>query len=433
MKKKTYRSGFGNHFESEAQKGALPRGRNNPQKAPLGLYAEQLNGSAFTESRKLGQKVWMYRIQPSVKRKAYRLLNKNPAFGARAPVPSSPEALRWNPMPYPKNKKDFLSGLVAFLLAGCPFLRTGSNVYLYALNTGMGRRFFCNTDGDFLLVPQEGELLLRTELGEIELSPSEIAVVPRGLRFQVNPLGKTARGYVLENFGQHFVLPERGPVGANGFANERDFFSPLAAYEDKRGSHEIVSKFGAHLWSCEQDHSPLDVVAWHGNYVPYKYDLRCFNTMGTVSFDHPDPSIFTVLTSASAIQGVANVDFVIFPERWMVAEETFRPPYYHRNIMSEYMGLIKGVYDAKEQGFVPGGGSLHNVMTPHGPEADVFEKASNAKLEPVKQKDTLAFMFESSLMYQPTEFAMNGGFLQKDYLDCWQGLKVNFRKKQEGI
>lgn len=431
MKKKSYQTGFGNHFESEALPGALPVGRNNPQQAPLGLYAEQLNGSAFTESRKLGQKVWMYRMQPSVSRKAYRSLSETPAFGAVAPIPSTPEALRWNPQPYPKTKTDFLSGLVAVAVSGCPLLRTGSNIHLYAINTGMKNRFFCDADGDFLILPQEGVLQVRTELGDLTVAPCEVAVVPRGIRFQVNPVGKTARGYALENFGPHFVLPERGPVGANGFANERDFMVPVAAFEDARGKFEIVTKFASHLWQYEQDHSPLDVVAWHGNYVPYKYDLRRFNTMGTVSYDHPDPSIFTVLTSPSALPGVANVDFVIFPERWMVAEDTFRPPYYHRNVMSEYMGLIEGVYDAKEDGFVPGGGSLHNVMTPHGPEADVFAKALNAKLEPVKQKNTLAFMFESSLLYQPTEFAMTGGLLQDDYLECWQGLKPALKRTKK--
>ena len=168
----------------------------------------------------------------------------------------------------------------------------------------------------------------------------------------------------------------------------------------------------------------IDVVGWHGNYAPYKYDLTRFNTMNTVSFDHPDPSIFTVLTSPSAKPGTANVDFVIFPPRWMVGEDTFRPPYFHRNVMSEYMGLINGVYDAKPAGgFEPGGGSLHNCMTPHGPETEAFNAASNAKLKPEYLGSTLAFMFESSLVYSPTRHGLETPALQKNYLNCWRGMK----------
>jgi homogentisate 1,2-dioxygenase len=306
----------------------------------------------------------------------------------------------------------------------------GFHIHLYSLSRGMDRRFFMNADADFLFVPNDGALEIRTELGRMEVSPGEIALVPRGMKFQANPLdGKaTCSGYLGENYGAPFRLPELGPIGANGLAHRRHFLTPMAAFEDREGEYELIGKFGGELWRATLGHSPLDVVAWHGNYVPFKYDLRKFNTIGTVSFDHPDPSIFTVLTSPTDTPGTANVDFVIFPPRWMVAENTFRPPYFHRNCMSEYMGLIEGVYDAKiGGGFVPGGGSLHNFYSAHGPDSETFESASAASLKPHKIDQTLAFMFESRTPYLVTDYARQGGFLQGDYQDCWQGFKKHFR------
>lgn len=306
---------------------------------------------------------------------------------------------------------------------------TGAAIHLYAATTSMQRNYFYNADGDFLIVPQEGSLLFKTEMGMLHVSPGEIIVIPRGIKFQVELISEKARGYVLENFGAPFRLPDLGVIGANGLANPRDFKAPVAAYEDEQNDFTLITKFQGRLWSAPIQHSPLDVVAWHGNYAPYKYDLRLFNTLNSVSYDHPDPSIFTVLTSPSAIPGVANVDFVIFPSRWMVASDTFRPPYFHRNIMSEYMGLIHGKYDAKQTGFLPGGGSLHNCMSAHGPDAEAYQQAVSTTLKPEFYEDTLAFMFECRQVWRLTSAAYHSPQRQKNYQACWSGLSANFKVK----
>jgi homogentisate 1,2-dioxygenase len=424
-----YNSGFGNHFATEAVPGALPIGRNTPQRAPHGLYAEQLSGSAFTAPNAENFRTWLYRILPSVVHGPYRRLDqKLLRSGPFCEVPAPPDQLRWDPIAVPAKPADFVDGLVTLCGAGDAHSRAGSAVHLYLANRSMERRCFYNADGELLIVPQQGSLLILTEMGRLKIEPQEIAVIPRGVKFQVKLLGPEARGYVLENYGENLQLPWRGPIGANGLANNRDFLTPVAWYEQVHERYEMVTKFDGHLWAADLDHSPFDVVGWHGNYAPYKYDLRLFNTINTVSYDHPDPSIFTVLTSPGLRHGTANVDFVIFPPRWMVAEDTFRPPYFHRNIMSEYMGLITGVYDAKPAGeFDPGGGSLHNVMSAHGPEAQAFEAASKATLTPHYQGATLAFMFESSLLYRPTKFALETPALQKTYQACWAGLKPYFK------
>jgi homogentisate 1,2-dioxygenase len=419
-----YLSGFGNHFSSEAIVGALPVNQNSPQKAPHGLYAEQLSGSAFTAPRAHNLYTWLYRVRPSVMHKAFKPLKELTAQTFFKPQHINPNQMRWNPIAASESGGDFVEGLRTVVGNGSSEEGRGLHVHLYSFSKAMGDRYFMNADGDFLIVPQKGGLQIRTELGLIEANPGEIALVPRGMKFQINPLaasGGACTGYVGENFGAPFHLPELGPIGANGLAHRRHFLTPVAAFENKASKCELIGKFSGELWSAELSASPLDVVAWHGNYVPFKYDLHQFNTINTVSFDHPDPSIFTVLTSASDTPGVANVDFVIFPPRWMVAEGTFRPPYFHRNCMSEYMGLIEGEYDAKTGGgFVPGGGSLHNFYSAHGPDADTFKAASNAELQPRKISGTMAFMFESRTAYRVTDFAMKSGFLQEDYQDCWQ-------------
>jgi len=467
-----YQTGFGNEFATEAVEGALPIGQNSPQRAPLGLYAEQFSGTAFTVPRAYNKRTWTYRIRPSVLHKpfvpyaearaaaeartAVRALFKSSPFDE---VITTPNQLRWDPLPIPTEPTDFVDGITTIAGNGDLFGQTGIAVHIYAFNKGMGDRYFYNADGEMLIVPEMGGLTIFTELGVIEVSPGEVCCLPRGLKFRVE-LQKSAReqglnadaanrprsegdgsdtahsalrtphsaarGYICENYGSHFRLPELGPIGANCLANARDFETPVAWFEDKDGECEIVAKFGGQLWSCTSDHSPLDVVAWHGNNVPYRYDLRRFNTIGSISYDHPDPSIFTVLTSPSGEPGVANCDFAIFPDRWLVAEDTFRPPWFHRNTMSEYMGLIYGQYDAKEEGFVPGGGSLHNQMSAHGPDLDAFEKASNADLAPQKLEGTMAFMFESRYIIRPTRFAMETAQLQHEYSEVWQGLKKNF-------
>ncbi len=422
-----YQTGFGNEFATEAVAGALPVGRNSPQRAPLGLYAEQFSGTAFTVPRVHNRRTWTYRIRPSVMHKPFERI-ENLGWASRFDeIEVTPNQLRWDPMPIPEEPADFIDGIVTIAGNGDVFGQTGIAVHIYACNKGMDTRYFYNADGEMIIVPELGRLGILTELGAIQAGPGEICVIPRGLRFRVEIADPAARGYICENYGAQFRLPDLGPIGANGLANPRDFETPVAWHEDVEGEFEQVAKFGGNLWSCAIDHSPLDVVAWHGNYAPYKYDLRRFNTIGSISFDHPDPSIFTVLTSPSGEAGVANCDFVIFPDRWLVAEDTFRPPWYHRNTMSEYMGLIYGQYDAKEEGFVPGGGSLHNQMSAHGPDLDAFEKASNADLKPQKLEGTLAFMFESRYIIRPTRFAMECPQLQRDYNSVWQGLRKSFK------
>ena len=432
-----YLSGFGNEFATEAETGALPVGRNSPQKVPLGLYAEQFSGTAFTMPRVHNKRTWTYRIRPSVLHKPFEQIGngmiRSTPFDE---VVTTPNQLRWDPLPIPENETDFIDGITTIAGNGDLYSQVGIGIHIYACNVDMNDRYFYNADGEMLIVPELGGLTIFTELGVIEVNPGEVCCLPRGLKFSVkigrdrDPRAPVARGYICENYGVQFRLPDLGPIGANGLANPRDFETPVAWYEDKDGECEIVAKFGGNLWACETDHSPLDVVAWHGNYAPYKYDLRRFNTIGSISFDHPDPSIFTVLTSPSGEAGVANCDLVIFPDRWLVAEDTFRPPWYHRNVMSEYMGLIYGQYDAKEEGFVPGGGSLHNQMSAHGPDLDAFEKASNADLQPQKLSGTMAFMFESRYIIRPTKFAMEAAQLQHEYFEVWQGLEKNFGKSE---
>ena len=419
-----YQSGFGNEFETEALKGALPKDQNSPQSPAHGLYAEQLNGTAFTVPQKNQLRSWLYRILPSVKHSPFESYKEFKTI----PASATPNQLRWDPLPLPKEKTDFIDGVVTMAKGGDEHSWSGLGVHRYAINASMDKRFFYNADGELLFVPEQGALTFRTEMGILSAKPGEIVVIPRGVKFAVDLDDKTARGYICENYGTPFTLPDLGPIGSNGLAHPRHFLYPVAAYEDKTGDFELVAKFDGALWTARMDHSPLDVVAWHGNYAPYKYDLAQFMTINTVSYDHADPSIFTVLTSPSGTPGVANVDFVIFPPRWSVAEHTFRPPYFHRNIMSEFMGLVHGVYDAKESGgFVPGGCSLHNCMSAHGPDAGVLKHASTVDLKPAQMKDTLAFMFESRFIMRPTTDALKNG-LQKDYHQCWQDLPKLFKK-----
>ncbi len=424
----TYQSGFGNHFETEVHEGTLPKGRNSPQKVAHGLFAEQLSGTAFTAARHENQRSWLYRIRPSVMHGEFKAVsNDRVAHKPFNEIDASPNQMRWDPVPIPEAETDFLAGLITFAGNGGYGSCKGSAVHIYACNKSMTESFFYNADGDFLFVPEQGRIRLLSEMGILELGPGEIAVLPRGIKFQLHLVEKTARGYICENYGAAFRLPGLGPIGANGLANPRDFEYPHAHYEERSGNFKLIAKFQGKFWEAPLNHSALDVVAWHGNYAPYKYDLSRFNVINTVSFDHPDPSIFTVLTSPSEMPGTANVDFVIFPPRWMVAKDTFRPPYYHRNCMSEYMGLIFGVYDAKEEGFVPGGGSLHNQMSAHGPDSDTYKKAVSSELKPVYLDNTLAFMFESSLVYSATKYAATSPLLQKNYLDCWKDLPVTFK------
>lgn len=424
-----YQSGFGNEFATEAIEGALPQGQNSPQRVARGLYAEQLSGTPFTVPQKSNQRTWLYRIRPSVMHKPFKSYAHKAFKSTPFEGPTNPSQARWNPLPFPKKSVDLIDSIVTMAGNGDLNSWAGLGVHIYAATASMKNRYFYNADGEMLFVLETGGLTFRTEMGVIEAIPGEIVVIPRGVKFAVDLNDKQARGYICENYGANFTLPDLGPIGANGLAYPRDFLYPTAAFENKTGKFELIAKFDGALWTADIGHSPLDVAAWHGNYAPYKYNLANFMSINTVSFDHCDPSIFTVLTSPSGAPGVANIDFVIFPPRWIVAEHTFRPPYFHRNVMSEFMGLIKGVYDGKEGGgFVQGGSSLHNCMSAHGPDGAVFEKASNADLKPVYMAGTLAFMFESKFLMRPTVFALKGGLLQKDYHACWQDLPVQFKK-----
>jgi homogentisate 1,2-dioxygenase len=422
-----YQSGFGNEFATEAVPGTLPVGQNSPQKVAHGLYAEQLSGTAFTAPRSENRRSWLYRIRPAAMHGPFEPFAQSRLHNEFDSGPVTPDQLRWDPLPMPDAPTDFVEGLFTVAGNGGPAAQHGIGVHLYAANRSMDGRFFYDADGELLIVPQQGRLHVATELGVLEIEPQEIAVIPRGVRFRVELLDGEARGYICENFGAALRLPDLGPIGSNGLANARDFVAPHAAYEDVEGRFELIAKFQGHLWRAEIGHSPLDVVGWHGNYTPYKYDLRRFNAIGSISFDHPDPSIFLVLTSPSDTPGVGNMDFVIFPPRWLVAQHTFRPPWFHRNIASEFMGLVHGAYDAKAEGFVPGGCSLHNCMTGHGPDAATFEKASAADLsKPDVVANTLAFMFEARAVIRPTRQALDAAHRQRDYQACWAGLQKHF-------
>lgn len=431
-----YQTGFGNEFATEALKGALPVGQNSPQRAAYGLYVEQISGTAFTVPRSHNRRTWTYRIRPSAIHGEFKQIENgfivSDFISNPAQVPATtPDRLRWNPLPVPDSATgaiaDFVSGLTTMAGTGSPDLQTGCAMHLYAANADMVSRYFYSADGEFLIIPQQGRLLIKTELGFLEVAPQEIALIPRGIRFQVMLPDGSARGYVCENFGQAFRLPELGVIGSNGLANPRDFEIPVAQFEDKEGDFELIAKFSGNLWKAKIGHSPLDVVAWHGNYAPAKYDLCRFNTIGSVSYDHLDPSVLSVLQSQSDTPGNNSIDFLVIPPRWLVAENTFRPPWYHRNIAVEFQGVIHGVYNSEVEGFAPGGASLQNSMANHGPDAETFEKALESDTsKPQKMTDTMAFMFGTKTLLRPTRFAMETPLRQANYVNYWKGFQKHF-------
>lgn len=425
MNERRYITGFAGDVATEAVAGALPKGQNSPQKAPFGLYAEQLSGTAFTAPRSTNRRSWLYRLRPTANHKAYTPYEAKTLLrsGPFDELPPTPNRLRWDPLPLPSAPTDFVDGLTTYGGNGDALRGEGIGVHLYVANRSMKGRVFFDADGELLIVPQLGALTLFTELGVLDVEPGYIAVIPRGVRFRVDIHGDAVRGYICENYGALMRLPELGPIGANGLASPRDFETPVAWFEDSDEPCTVIQKFAGALWQTELPHSPLDVVAWHGTLAPYRYDLRTFNTVGSISYDHPDPSIFTVLTSPSDTEGVANCDFVVFPPRWLVAENTFRPPWFHRNVMSEMMGLIYGEYDAKADGFAPGGASLHNCMSGHGPDKATYDNAVKADLKPHKIDKTMAFMFESRWVIRPTRYAATAPHCQLDYDDCWSGFE----------
>lgn len=425
-----YMPGFGNDFETEALPGALPQGMNSPQRCEYGLYGEQLSGTAFTDVRP--ERTWCYRIRPSVKH-SHRYEKIDLPYWVSAPhvVPDviSLGQYRWNPVPHSDQDLTWLTGMRTMTTAGDVNTQIGMATHIYLATELMVDSYFFSADSEMLVIPQEGHIRFCTELGIIDLEPKEIAIIPRGLLYRVEVLDGPARGFVCENYGQKFELPRRGPIGANCMANPRDFKTSVAAFEDREVHSIVTAKWCGQFHKTKIEQSPLDVVAWHGNYAPYKYDLRTYCPVGAVLFDHPDPSIFTVLTAPSGQPGTANIDFVLFRERWMVAEDTFRPPWYHKNIMSELMGNIYGQYDAKPEGFVPGGVSLHNMMLPHGPDKNAFDGASNAKLGAEKLDNTMSFMIETRFPQHLTEFASKEAPLQDDYVECWTSLEKKFDGK----
>lgn len=412
--------GFGNHHTSEALPNTLPIQQNSPQQCPRGLYAEQLSGSAFTKPRAHNLYSWLYRILPSVVHQDFKPYTHEMSITFSPMQPPNP--LRWSPLPSLVKEQDWIDGL--FPIAGSDGLQT----YIYQCNQSMANRYFCSRDGELLFVPYQGRIQLWTEFGLLEIGPGKIAVIPRGVYFKLEVLEHTAQGYLCENGGSPLTLPELGLIGSNGLAHPRHFIYPDAAFETSPNKVHLICKYQQQLWIAQSNHSPLNVVAWHGNYAPYSYDLSLFNTINTVSFDHLDPSIFTVLTSASDNPGMAHFDFVIFPPRWMVAEHTFRPPYYHRNVMNELMGLIQGEYDAKKSGFLVGGVSIHNCMTAHGPDEPAFEQATHAELKPERYVNTLAFMFESKNPWLVTQQSLDHASRERNYSACWQALKPHFNR-----
>lgn len=422
-----YMPGFGNDFETEALPGALPQGQNSPQKCNYGLYAEQLSGTAFTAERP--ERTWCYRIRPSVKHVGrFRKIDVANWKSAPNVLPDviSLGQYRWDPVPHGAEPLDWIAGMRTVTTAGDVHTQVGMASHIYLVTRSMTDEYFFSADSELLVVPQEGRLRFVTELGILDLEPQEIAILPRGLVYRVELIDGPARGFVCENYGKKFQLPGRGPIGANCLANPRDFKSPVAAFEDRAAKSRVVVKWCGQFHETFIDHSPLDVVAWHGNYAAYKYDLRTYSPVGAILFDHPDPSIFTVLTAPSGEPGVANIDFVLFRDRWLVAEHTFRPPWYHKNIMSELMGNIYGVYDAKPKGFAPGGVSLHNMMLPHGPDRNAFEHATHEPMVPARQTDTMQFMFETRFPQMLTKWAAQEMPLQEDYVDCWSSLDKKF-------
>ena len=424
-----YQIGFGNEFATEALAGALPIGQSNPQKPALGLYTEEINGTAFTAPRGQSRRSWTYRIRPSAMHKPFRQISAGTIRASPfAEVPATPNQLRWRPLPIPAAPTDFVQGIVTYGGNGDPGQQLGAAMHMYAANTSMVERFFYNADGELLIVPQLGTLLVRTELGTLSVGPREMCVIPRGIKFRVELPDGPARGYLCENYGPHFRLPDLGPIGTNGLANSRDFLAPVAAYEEREGDFRLVAKFMGGIWEAEIDHSPLDVVAWHGTYTPYKYDLTRFNCINTVTYDHPDPSIYCVLAAPSAIAGTSNIEFGVIGDRWNVARNTFRPPPFHRNVCSEFVGLVHGKYIGKGEGFQPGCASLHNCMSGHGPDAESFALGTSVGDQPQYLADTMTIVLETQLVIRPTKYALESELLERDYYLHWQSLKKRFRR-----
>jgi len=429
---------FGSFFTSEALPGALPRKQNSPKHPPYGLFPELVSGNAFTEPRTKNRYSWLYRIRPSVQHGQLEGADFEPWVHPTWVSPPFKHVnpaiqLKFKPRERPPAGVDFIDGTVTVGACGDPTAQDGNaaNTYIMTASMSANKRYFRSADADTLILPQEGSLEIRTELGDMTVSPWELALIPRGLAFQVNlPQGADiAQGYYLENFGAQFVVPDLGPIGiSGGLAHPRHFVTTKAAYEEKTGEFELVTKYCGNLFRSKIPNSPFDVVAWYGNLVPSKYDMRLFMAINSVTYDHPDPSIGTVLSSYTGSPGLANVDFVIFPPRWMAAEGTFRPPWYHRNYMSEFMGLLQGKYDAKPDGFKGGSCSMHNRMLPHGPDSTALEIGTKGSDDPQRYCNNLAFMWETRLPWHPSEYALQA-LLDTNYPKVWKPIEPRFDPK----
>ncbi|THU86654.1 homogentisate 1,2-dioxygenase [Dendrothele bispora CBS 962.96] len=431
----SYQVGFGNRFASEAIPGTLPEGQNMPQKNKFELYTEGMTGASFVSPRHENLNAWLYRIRPSVAHEGFTRLADNPDLESNflpinPKVHISPTQLAWHPLDLPDDSKqvDFIDGLKTMAGNGDPTLREGLAIHIYVANKSMDKRAFVDSDGDMLILPQQGRLDVQTEFGRLMVRPGELLVIQRGMKFKVTLPDGPSRGYIQEIYGSHYTLPELGPLGGHGLANPRDFEHPVASFDIDQSPWEVVYKVMGQLHACHQGHTPFDVVAWHGNYLPYKYALEKFVNVGSISKDHIDPSIFCVLTAKSKTPGIPLADFLIFSPRWDVAMNTFRPPYYHRNSATEFMGLIYGVYGGRSDGFIPGAASYENGFTPHGVSYEEWSKATSADLQPMRvHEGTMAFMFESSMMFTITDFAMNkSGKLHEHEPKMWDDLKGRF-------
>ena len=421
-----YLSGFGNALSSEAREGVLPPRQNTPRKVPFGLYAEQINGTGFTLERAHNQRVWLYRLRPQIVVSGWEKLPASQFVGRFDEGSVSPELLRFAPQAWPETDVDFIGGLVTFAGAGDPCAKTGFAIHQYAASVDMVRRAAANLDGDLLVVPQEGALRVQTELGWLLVSPGEILILPRGIRFRVELPDGRARGFVGELFNGHYRLPERGLVGANGLADERHFRAPVASFEDLEAPYEIVHKQGGDLWRTTVNASPFDVVAWHGRYAPFKFDLMDFNAYWGANWDHSDPSILTVLTSPHDDHGRNAVDFAVFRGRWDATQDTFRPPYMHRNSAVEFNAVIKS--PRTKGAYRPGAVTYTPYLMPHGVSVSGYEAAVGQSDEHANEPrrssdDELWIQFESTYLLRVMPWILDSPQRDRAYTGQFEGFR----------
>ncbi|GLI78307.1 hypothetical protein PoHVEF18_006618 [Penicillium ochrochloron] len=395
-----YLNGFNGYHQSEAAEGVIPLVINIPQKSKYGLHTERISGSSFTAPRKDSKQTWLYRLLPSTCHEDFSLLENHP-FNLKNVLNSkyqySPNRSTWAPAQIAK-EADFLTGLQLIGGAGNPTMKEGLAYYAFTAGKSMpSNQAFYSADGDFLLAPQKGTLDIRTEMGYLRVRSNEICVVPRGIRFHVSLPAGPVRGFALELFEGHFELPELGPIGSTGLANIRDFEIPTASFDNSNVDTEIIAKFAGQVHRTVHRGSIFNVAGWSGTYYPFKYDLGKFNTIGSVSYDHTDPSIFTVLTAPSSVPGEAVVDVAVFGPRWLVMEKSYRPPYFHRNTMSEFAFVIKGGFDVTPlPPQLEGLFLLSNTMCAHGADPESWKQATEKELVPEKiPPGNLGMMFES--------------------------------------